>query len=186
MRKIFFTILTIFLCFSAYSQETKESLFNARLSYSAGIGQNFFGNRIGVDCDKIINDDVAVRFGIATSDLFFNNRNLCLEDKAPYSAKGKQISLNAAMDYKVSNKLLFSFSAFYSNMNVWTNNANLGQSVFYSAAFNASFRYVFKENSFIDVSFTFVDTNNPFLLHYPYCHYYCDWNRNGFTSFWLP
>ena len=168
MKKASLLILFFSFCFSAFCQELTPDKADFNLSYSASIGENFLANRMGAGYGQWLNDKVGVRFGIASTDFAFKCPFEKVEDKAPYSAKGKQISLNAALDYKASDKLLLSFSAYFSTMNLWNQN-------FTTKAVNASMRYVFKNDSFIDISLTVVESNSPF----PYYFYEP-------TSFWLP
>ena len=190
MRKliVFFSIISF--SFIAYCQESNPDKGNVSLSYSASIGENFLANRMGVGYRQWLNDKVGLRLGVSSTDFAFKCPFETLEDKAPYSAKGKQISLNAALDYKASDKLLLSFSAYFSTMNAFSMNGNVGNmDMYYTRAFNASMRYMFNEKSFIDISLTLVDSNNPFLYCNPYLPYYSRYNSlgfNEFTSFLLP
>lgn len=168
MKKLSFIIVFFSFCLTTYCQELNPDKGDFNLSYSAVIGQNLFANRMGVGYDKWLNEDVGIRFGISTTDFAFRCPYQSVENKAPYSAKGKQLALNASVDYKVSNKMLLSFSAYFSTMNLWNQN-------FTTKAVNASMRYVFKNDSFIDISLTVVESNSPF----PYYFYEP-------TSFWLP
>jgi hypothetical protein len=190
MKKASLLILFFSFCFSAFCQELTPDKADFNLSYSASIGENFLANRMGAGYGQWLNDKVGVRFGIASTDFAFKCPFEKVEDKAPYSAKGKQISLNAALDYKASDKLLLSFSAYFSTMNAFFINGNVGNmDMYYTRAFNASMRYMFNEKSFIDISLTLVDSNNPFLYCNPYLPYYSRYNSlgfNEFTSFWLP
>ncbi len=183
MKKIIFSIICLSLCFSAFCQEAKADDYDMRLTYFAGIGTHFSASRMGAEYNGLISDKWGMRIGASSTDFFLKIPSPQLEDKAPYSAKGKQMALKAAVDYKVSEKFLMSFSAYLSNMVV-------ENSLFYTRAVNASFRYMFRENSFIDVSLTFVDTNNPFVFCNPYMPYHhspcCGYGFNDFTSFWLP
>ena len=168
MKKLFLFFSSFFVTFIAFCQELETDKGNLSLSYSNVIGQNLFASRMGVGYDKWLNEDVGIRFGISTTDFAFRCPYQSVENKAPYSAKGKQLALNASLDYKVSNKMLLSFSAYFSTMNLWNQN-------FTTKAVNASMRYVFKNDSFIDISLTVVESNSPF----PYYFYEP-------TSFWLP
>ncbi len=175
MKKLLIIVLFFSFSYIAFCQESQPDKGNFSLSYSAAIGQNLLADRMGVGYEKWLNQDVGIRLGIATTDFTFRCPSQALEDKAPYSAKGKQISLNAGVDYKVSEKFLLSFSAYYSTMNLWSLNSGFGNNQFYTKAVNASMRYIFSNDSFIDLSLSFIETNQPF----PYFFY-------SPTSFWLP
>lgn len=182
MKKIIFSIVFISFCFLAFCQEAKTDDYNLRLTYSAGIGNHFTASRMSAEYGGFLSDKLGIRIGASSTDLFLKFSGSTLEDKAPYSEKGRQLSLKAGIDYKASDKMLLSFSAYFSNM-------NLGNDFFFSRAVNANLRYMFSEDSFIDVSLTFMETNNPFYFCNPYMpyHSHCfDYGFNGFTSFWLP
>ena len=182
MKKLLIISLFFSISYIAYCQELKPDKGDVTLSYSSAIGENFFANRMGVGYNQWITDDVGIRFGISSTDFMFRSPLCDVENKAPYSAKGKQMALKASLDYKASEKLLMSFSAYFSNMVVANN-------FFYTRAVNASFRYMFREDSFIDVSLTIMDSNNPFAFYNPYMPYHrplYDYGFGGFTSFWLP
>lgn len=175
MKKLSFIIVFFSFCLTTYCQELNPDKGDFNLSYSAIIGQNLFANRMGVGYDKWLNEDVGIRFGISTTDFAFRCPYQSVENKAPYSAKGKQLALNASVDYKVSNKMLLSFSAYFSTMNLWSMNSEFGNNQFYTKAVNASLRYIFSNDSFIDLSLSFIETNQSFIppFYSP-------------TSFWLP
>ncbi len=175
MRKLILIFLFFSFSFIAYCQELTPDNGNMSLSFSSAIGQNLFANRVGVGYDKWLNENVGVRFGIATTDFSFRCPYQNVEDKAPYSAKGKQLSLNAAVDYKVSEKMLLSFSAYYSTMNLWNVSSGFKNNSFYTKTVNASLRYIFSNDSFIDLTLSFIETNHSFI--YPFY---------SPTSFWLP
>lgn len=189
MKKFVQLFITFLFCLSANSQELTTDKSDVNLSYSAAIGQNFLANRVGLGYDNWLSEKVGFRLGFSSTDFSFRCPLQHSEDKAPYSAKGKSMSLKASLDYKASEKLLMSFTAFYSNMDVWSLSAGLENNMFYTRGFNASFRYMFREDSFIDLSLTIVDSNNPFIYYNPYMPYHnslYDYGCNGFTSFWLP
>lgn len=189
----------------AHSQRLLEQdSSSVRLSMGAFMGRDFCGyrylsNDVGVEYSSWITPKVNFRIG---ADVGFIHTNAFsqTEDKAPYSDRYRKTAAYAGADIAVNPRMIVSVTAFFDNISLGGLNNRFHTSNLGTVGFNARMRYKLKDDSFIDLSLTFIESNNPFSYHNPYSLYYNPYGVGPFsgrfpstfmedlpfTSFWLP
>jgi hypothetical protein len=140
------------------------------ISMGAGFGTGFFGERfastyIAPSIRIKVNEKAYVRAGILTGDTWVRGNSYCnrVEDRAPYSDHYKRTAAYMGMDIELNPNLNLSVTAFYDVSNpmssLKTSNSSKG---LYTYGFNANMTYEITKNSFLNLSFTYIESNNPY------------------------
>lgn len=139
-----------FTCFSQEDTIRKEDN-NGHLSLytTASFGKDYYGksyttNSLGMDYCKQLNDKLRLRVG---ADILTIQGNSRLIDRRP--RKNKDASLYVGMDYKVNDKMMLSGTVFFNT-------------IYSTLGANLNMQYKFNEDTFLDVSFTYIRTNAPY------------------------
>lgn len=173
MKKKLFTL--VILLISAVGCFAQDSLSNSwgdiRLSAGLAMGRDFCGtgfysDNVSIDYSKRLNPKANIRLGASVGEISSGLLNDC-EDKAPYSKAHRRTSAYAGFDYDINPNLFVSVTAFFDNVNLGGFNHRLGTSQLQTNAVNASMTYKFKDNGFLRLSFTYLESNNPLIYHYP-------------------
>lgn len=140
------------------------------ISMGAGFGTGFFGERfastyIAPSVRIKVNEKAYVRAGILTGDTWVRGNSYCnrVEDREPYSDHYKRTAAYMGMDVELNPKLNLSVTAFYDVSNPMSSlklsNSRQG---LYTYGFNANMTYEMTKNSFLNLSFTYIESNNPY------------------------
>lgn len=206
MKKLLFTSIFAFsLFFVSYSQKSDSTDYgDMRLSAGMVMGRDFFGEKffsdnVSFEYSKWLNPKAGIRLGASVGEIssaFLDNN----EDKAPYSKSHRRTSAYVGLDYVVNPRMLISVTAFFDNVNLNGYDRRFGASRLYTNGFNANLTYKFSNESLLNLSFTYIESNAAFVPYSPYSAYgspyamhgFCDMGMGGFapagafTSFWLP
>ncbi len=206
MRKLVFTLFFVFCLFlGAYSQKS-DGTDSGKMRLSANMimgknfgGDTFFSDNVSFEYSKRLNPKVGIRLGANLGEISSSFLDEC-EDKAPYSKAHRRTSAYVGLDYVVNPKMLISFTAFFDNVNLNGMNRHFGASRLYTNGFNASMTYKFSNETLLSLSFTYIESNAPFMPYTPYPSYASPYSMHGFcnplldgfapggafTSFWQP
>lgn len=151
MKKIFVIILLLSVSFFGFSQqdttkENKDQHINVFTAVSFGqnyYGRNYFTNTFGVNYSEKVSNKVRLRVGAS----IFNYDGATLVDKAP--RRHKDASLYAGLDYKVNENLMLSGTIFFNT-------------IYSTLAANLNMQYKFNDDTFLDVSFTYIKGYSPY------------------------
>lgn len=198
MKKVFPLIILFLTSLVAFSQEQvsileKDTINDSlqvnvlplidedptqfRIEMGASFGKGFFNENfvstyIAPSVSMKVNSQSWLRAGILTGDSWINlpKNQTPPEDKAPYENRYKRNMAYVGMDFEVNPRLMVSLTAFWDNLNPMSTPNTLGiRDNLYTYGFNANLTYQISKNSYFNLGFTFIETNNPYsLLPYSY------------------
>lgn len=193
MKKVFPLLIFFFVSLFAFSQEQAINLkkdiiddslqenslpiyfedpFQCRIDMGTSFGRGFFSENfvstyISPSVRMKVNPQSWIRAGVLTGDTWINlpKQNQILEDKAPYENRYKRNMAYVGMDFEINPRLLISATVFWDNFNPISSANTLGlRDNLYTYGFNANLTYQITKNSYFNLGFTFVETNNPYSL----------------------
>lgn len=148
------------------------------ISMGANFGSGFFGQSftstyVAPSLRIRLNQKTHLRAGALTGDLWLNggSQRNTVNDRAPYADRYKHSAAYMGMDFELSPKLNLFVTAFYDTYNPLRTQSLRPQSQnIYTYGFDASLTYEISKNSFLNLSVSFMETNNPYMLLMPYHH----------------
>ncbi|MDD2529871.1 MAG: hypothetical protein PHN41_01440 [Bacteroidales bacterium] len=193
MKKVLPLIIVLFVSLLAFSQEESvaiekefindslrdnampldyEDPVQYRIDMGTSFGKGFFSESfvstyIAPSVIMKVNPQSWLRAGVLTGDSWINmpKTKKPLEDKAPYENRYKRNMAYVGMDFEINPRLLVSVTAFWDNFSPMSNMNTLGiRDNLYTYGFNANLTYQITENSYFNLGFTFVESNNPYSL----------------------
>jgi hypothetical protein len=175
MKRIFITLILLLFCTSYLSaQETENDTTKTHYTISTGLGfgsgfwgDSFTSSHLSFGITHQINSDLRLRANATTgtfsSSLLNNN-----ESKAPFRNPNNRIAASVTADYQIYPKMWLSVSVFHDYINIGSSYNFLHTSHLYTTAVNANLTYKLRNDSFINFSLTFMETNNPYTYFNPY------------------
>ncbi|MFA7081497.1 MAG: hypothetical protein WC135_02685 [Bacteroidales bacterium] len=151
-------------------QDIPKTQYNISMGTSFGrgfFGPNFTSTYIAPSLRTKLNDKVHLRAGVLTGDVWLSGKFIknTPEDRAPYADRYKHSSAYMGMDFELSPKLNLFVTAFYDTYNpLRTQNFSSQAKSIYTYGFDASLSYEISKNSFLNLSFSYMETNNPSML----------------------
>lgn len=150
-------------------QEADKTQYN--ISMGASFGSGFFGQKfsstyIAPSMRTRLNEKVNLRAGVLTGDVWLNGKSSNIpQDRAPYADRYKHNAAYMGMDFEISPKINLFVTAFYDRYNpLRTQSLSSQAKNIYTYGFDASMSYEISKNSFINLSLSFMETNNPSIL----------------------
>lgn len=155
---------------SNYLFKEAQSPLEYNLSMGASIGNGFWGERISstyiAPSIRIkANEKAYIRAGVLTGQTTIGGNAFCrkAEDKAPYRDRFKHNAAYIGMDFELNPKIELSVTAFYDVLNPMTGlKTTASRGDLHTYGFNANMTYEITKNTFLNLSFTYIDSNNPY------------------------
>lgn len=155
---------------SNYLFKEAKSPLEYNLSMGASIGNGFWGERISStyiapSVRVKANEKAYVRAGVLAGQTTIGGNAFCTkaEDKAPYRDRFKHNAAYIGMDLELNPKLSLSVTAFYDVLNPMSGlRTSASRGDLHTYGFNANMTYEITKNSFLNFSFTYIDSNNPY------------------------
>ncbi|MDR1847460.1 MAG: hypothetical protein LBR17_05025 [Bacteroidales bacterium] len=175
MKRIFlFTAISVTFCLSGFAQQDSIDGQRTHYEFSTGMGggigfwgEKFTSTDVSLGVSHQINKDLRLRF-FASTGSFNSTLTGNYEDKAPYRNPLNRQAAAVGMDYKINTNLQLSVTAYFDCLNLGSMNNYLHTSRLTTAAFNANLTYKFRNDSFLNLNVTFMETNNPYNMLNPY------------------
>lgn len=146
------------------SKQENDKQYNLSMGASFGrgfFGENFTSSYIAPSAIFKVNKQSYLRVGVLSGDLTIRGN----DDKTPYENRYKHNSAYVGMDIDINPKLMLSVTAFFDNYSPNGMRANFGTRNLYSYGFNANLSYELSKNSFLNLSVTVIESNNPYSLY---------------------
>ncbi|MDR1724946.1 MAG: hypothetical protein LBR28_00940 [Bacteroidales bacterium] len=173
-RVIFLSLACSVLSFASFSQKKHFDTIKTNFTFSTGIAagttflnDNFTSSYLSFGVSHQINKDLRLRANVATSSF---NTSFCgnYESKIPYRNPYNKKSAQVGVDYKLSERMSLSVTAYYDQVNLGSMQNNFHTNRLTTAAFNANFTYKLRNDSYFNLNVTFLETNNPYTIFNTY------------------
>ncbi|MDR0789875.1 MAG: hypothetical protein LBO06_03660 [Bacteroidales bacterium] len=175
MKRVLILLTFVFGCgLSVLAQSDGIDTNRTHFTFSTGLGggtgfwgESFTSTFLSANVSHQINNDLRVRAGALTGS--FNSSLIGnYQSKAPYRNPHNRQAAEVGVDYKINPRLQLSVTAYFDQINLGSLNNNFLSSSLTTTAFNANLTYKFKNDSFLNLSVTFMETNNPYNTFNPY------------------
>lgn len=126
-------------------------------------GESFSGNYIMPTANIQLNENSNLRLGALTGTTSINyNTTLNSEDKAPYANRYNRRAAYMGGDFMLNQRTMVSVTAFFDIQMPMSNTMHNSLRTY---GVNANVNYQISKNSFLNLSFTYIESNNPLSLY---------------------
>ncbi len=126
-------------------------------------GESFSGNYIMPTANIQLNENSNLRLGALTGTTSINyNTPLNSEDKAPYANRYNRRAAYMGGDFMLNQRTIVSVTAFFDIQMPMSNSMHNSLRTY---GVNANLNYQISKNSFLNLSFTYIESNNPLSLY---------------------